>query len=89
MIEHRDQLGQSIEVGQFAALTYANSRRVYVGKVIKLTAQRVRLAFNNQYEYKGKLHTYATRHLARPEDVVVLNDALPQHLTMAALQQKI
>ena len=89
MIEHKDQLGQPIEVGNYVALTYSHSRRVFVGVVTKLTKQRVKMAFTNSWEYKGETHTYQTRHLARPGDIVVLNETLPQHLTLATLQKKI
>ena len=89
MIEHKDQLGQPIEVGAYVALTYAHSRRVYVGTVIKLTKQRVRLAFTNSWERNGEIHYYNTRHIARPDDLVVLGEELPKHLTMAKLKGKV
>ena len=87
--EHTDLLGQPIKEGQYVALTYYHSRKVFVGQVIRLTKQRVRMTFVNSWEYKGETHTYQTRHLARPEDVVVLNETLPQFLTLATLQKKI
>ena len=87
--EHNDQLGQSIKVGQLVTFSYAHSRRIFVGQVRKLTKQRVRMAFNNKYDYKGETHTYPCQHLARPEDVIVLGDDLQQHLTLATLQKKI
>lgn len=89
MIEHKDQLGQLIEVGACVALTYAHSRSVYVGTVIKLTKQRVRMTFTNSWEHKGEIHYYNTRHIARPEDLVVLGADLPKHLTMAKLKGKL
>ena len=89
MIEHKDQLGQPIEVGNYVALTYSHSRRVFVGVVTKLTKQRVKMAFTNTCEYKGETHNYQTRHLARPADILILGDTLPQHLTLATLQKKI
>ena len=87
--EHDDLLGQPIKEGQMVALTYARSRRIFVGQVICLTKQRVRIAFNNKYDYKGETHTYPCRHLARPEDVIILNEQLQQHLTLATLKKTI
>lgn len=87
--EHVDQLGQAIQVGDYVALTYYHSRRVSVGQVLRLTKQRVRIAFVNRWEYKGEIHSFETKHIARPEDIVVLSKDLQQHLTMAKLQKKI
>ena len=87
--EHSDQLGQPIKEGDYVALTYYHTRRTFVGQVIRLTKQRVRISFTNKYDYKGETHTYPCKHLARPEDVVVLGEQLQPHLTLATLQKKI
>ena len=87
--EHNDQLGQPIKEGQMVALTYSHSRKVFVGQVIRLTKQRVRMSFINSWDYKGETHTYRTHHIARPGDVVVLGEQLQQHLTLATLKKTI
>ena len=87
--EHNDQLGQPIKEGQLVAFTYARSRRTFVGQVLRLTKQRVKMSFTNKYDYQGETHTYPCKHLARPEDVIVLGEQLQPHLTLATLQRKI
>jgi hypothetical protein len=88
-IEHSDHLGQPIHPGDYVSFTWANYRGVRVGRVSKLTKQRIRIAFNNSYVHDGVRNEYVSHHVARPTDCLVLSETLQQQLTMAALQKKI
>jgi hypothetical protein len=89
LVNHTDRLGQPIGVGDYVAFTWASFRGVRVGKILKLTKQRVRIIFNNSYVSNGIKTEYVSYHITRPQDCLVLGDTLPQHLTMATLQRKI
>ena len=89
IIEHTDRLGQPIRVGDYVAFTWASFRGVRVGKILKLTRQRVRIIFNNSYVHDNVRHDYVSYHITRPQDCLILGEVLPQHLTMATLQKKI
>ena len=88
-IEHFDFLGQPIQVGDYVSFTWAECRGVRVGTVVKLTKQRIRITFNNSHVYQGETHYYASNHIARPSDCLVLSDKTQQQLTIATLQKKI
>jgi hypothetical protein len=88
-IEHFDFLGQPIQVGDYVSFTWGGHRGVRVGIITRLTAKRVRMTFNNSYVHQGVTHYYASNHIARPGDCLVLSDKLQQHLTIATLQKKI
>ena len=88
-IEHFDHLGQPIGPGDYVSFTLSNYRGVRVGKILKLTKQRVRIVFQNSYVHNGVRHEYTSYHIARPTDCLILGEKLQQHLTMATLQKKI
>ena len=46
-IEHFDQLGQAIHPGDYVSFTWTKCRGVRVGRILKLTKQRVRIVFKN------------------------------------------
>lgn len=87
--EHTDRLGQPIQVGNYVAFTSYHYRGVWVGTITKLTAKRVKMTFTNSYEHNGERKYYTCRHIAHPQDCLILSETLPQHLTLATLQKKI
>ena len=88
-IEHSDHLGQTISPGDYVSFTWSNYRGIRVGRVLKLTKQRIRIIFNNSYVHNGVRTEYTSYHVARPTDCLVLSESLQQQLTMATLQKKI
>lgn len=88
-IEHFDHLGQPIGPGDCVTFTWSNYRGIRVGKILKLTKQRVRIVYNTTYTHNGVRHEYNSYHVARPTDCLILGEKLQQHLTMATLQKKI
>jgi hypothetical protein len=88
-IEHSDHLGQPIRPGDYVSFTWANYRGIRVGRILKLTKQRVKIIFNNSYVHAGVRNEYTSFHIARPTDCLVLSETLQQQLTMATLQKKI
>jgi hypothetical protein len=88
-IEHFDHLGQSISPGDYVSFTWANSRRLYIGRVLRLTKQRIKIVFNYSFVHNGKQIEYTSSRISRPEDCLVLSENLQQQLTLATLQKKI
>ena len=87
--KHFDLLGQPIHPDDYVSFTWAGYRGVRVGKILKLTKQRVRIVFNNSYVHDNVKHEYVSYHIARPTDCLILSEKLQQQLTLATLQKKI
>jgi hypothetical protein len=88
-IEHFDHLGQAIHPGDYVSFTWASCRGIHVGRILKLTKQRVRIVFNRSFVHDNVRHEYTGYHIARPTDCLVLGQTLQQQLTIATLQKKI
>ena len=89
VIEHFDHLGQPIHPGDYVSFTWSNYRGIRVGRVLKLTKQRIKIVFNYSFVHNGKRIEYSSSRISRPEDCLVLSENLQQQLTMATLQKKI
>ena len=88
-IEHFDHLGQTISPGDYISFTWANSRGLHIGRVLKLTKQRIRISYNVNFVHNNVRHEYTGYRFARPEDCLILSENLQQQLTLATLQKKI
>ena len=77
-IEHFDHLGQAIHPGDYVSFTWTKCRGVRVGRILKLTKQRVRIVFKNSYTHNNVFHEYTCYHIARPTDCLVLSQTLQQ-----------
>ena len=87
-IIHLDQLNQEIRVGQAIAFSYAYSNSLRVGTVIKITRQRIRVAYNYKWvsNQTNEERISEWTYLAHPERTLVLSDSLPAELTMLKLR---
>lgn len=86
-IHHVDQLGQPIETGDYIAFSYAYSSGIKIGRVVKLTQQRVRIVYRHQYtSHAGDLRIAEWTYLARPDRTMVLNTTLDQQLVIMKLK---
>ena len=89
IIEHIDGLEQPIRIGDRVAFTWASSRSVFVGQVVKTTPKRVRIRYVGSYTFQdGHRKTYAGYRVAQPDDCVVLGEGLQSALTMEALKNQ-
>lgn len=90
MIEHVDGLGQAIKIGDRVVFTYSYSPGVFVGTVITLTPKRIRMSFLHHWtDTNGVKKVYKGRHIARPDNCIVLSDDTLKHLTVAVLKNDI
>ena len=86
-ISHVDQLEQPIETGDYIAFSYAYSTGIRIGRVIRLTQRRVRIAYKHQYTCReGEVRISEWQYLARPERTLVLGDSLDQQIVMLRLK---
>ena len=88
LYEHSDKLTQPIRPGDYVAFSHSYTPGVLYGRVIKLTRLRVRIEYNYSNYWNGTLYSGVGKHLARPEQVIVLGDTLQQHLMLDALKQQ-
>lgn len=87
MIEHKDQLNQAIVPGSIVAFSWSNNPGVRIGRVEKLTAKRVRIAYKWIWANSaGETRIMEWNYLAVPNRVVVLSDTLQQELTVNKLR---
>ena len=87
IIAHQDQMGQSIETGDYIAFSYAYSTGIRIGRVIRSTQRRVRIAYKHQYTCReGEVRISEWQYLARPERTLVLGDSLDQQIVMLKLK---
>ena len=85
--QHLDQIGQEILPGQPVAFCYSGAPGIRLGTVVKLTKQRVRVAYKHQWiDRENRLHTNQWNYLSTPERVLVLSDQLPAELTLLRLK---
>lgn len=84
--EHEDQLGRTIEPGHIVAVTPGYSRHIHIGRVVRVTRSRVRIALVNQYRSAtGELTRYDTEYQAHPDRTLILTD-IEQELTVLSLK---
>ena len=90
IIEHADGLGQPIRIGDRVAFTWASSRSVFVGQVVKTTLKRVRIRYVGSYTFQdGRRETWLGYRVAQPDDCVILGEGLQSVLTMEALKNQL
>jgi len=74
----KDFIGLELGEGDFVAAIRPGYRQIVLGRVIKLTAKKVQVEFQQKYIYK-KTHLYNARDLVKLEG---------PHLTMKLLREK-
>ena len=83
---HKDRLGQNITVDSIVAFCYSGGNTIHIGRVIKLTAKRVRVAYTYEYtNHSGDRVKWKTTYQAHPDRILVLNQ-IEQELTVLALK---
>ena len=84
--EHADRLGQPIKIDTIVAFCYSGGTTIHIGRVIKLTAKRVRIAYTYEYtNHSGDRVRWKTNYQAHADRVLVLNQ-IEQELTVMALK---
>lgn len=83
--KHIDRLGQPVTVDAVVAFTWRQGTGVRVGRVVKLTAKRVRIAYIAESTHQGETQRWASNHITAAENVIVLN-SVEQQLTVLALR---
>ena len=83
---HQDRLGQPIHVDSIVAFCYSGGNTIHIGRVIRLTAKRVRVAYTYEYvNHAGDRVRWKTTYQAHGDRVLVLNQ-IEQELTVMALK---
>ena len=83
---HKDRLGQQIQIDSIVAFCYSGGNTIHIGRVIKLTAKRVRIAYTYEYvNHAGDRVRWKTTYQAHPDRTLVLNN-IEQQLTVMALK---
>ena len=83
---HQDRLGQPIRIDSIVAFCYSGGNTIHIGRVIRLTAKRVRVAYTYSYvNHAGELTRWKTTYQAHPDRILVLNN-IEQELTVMALK---
>jgi len=84
--QHRDRLNQPILVDSIVAFCYSGGNTIHIGRVVKLTAKRVRVAYTYEYtNHSGDRVRWKTTYQAHADRVLVLNQ-IEQELTVMALK---
>ena len=84
--QHQDRLGQAIAVDSIVAFCYSGGTTIHIGRVVRLTAKRVRVAYTYEYtNHEGELVRWKTTYQAPGDRVLVLNQ-IEQQLTVLALK---
>jgi hypothetical protein len=84
--EHCDQLNQPLTVDAVVAFCFAGGNQVHIGRVVRLTARRVRIAYTSEYtNHAGEQVKWTTTYQAHPDRVLILN-GVEQQLTLLALK---
>jgi hypothetical protein len=84
--QHQDRLGQNITVDSIVAFCYSGGTTIHIGRVIRLTAKRVRVVYTYEYtNHSGDRVRWKTDYQAHPDRVLVLNQ-IEQQLTVLALK---
>jgi hypothetical protein len=83
---HTDRYGTPIAVDNIVAFCYSGGNTIHLGRVVKLTAKRVRIHYTYEYTgLNGVRNKWTSDYQADPSRIVVLNN-IEQHLTMMALK---
>jgi peptidyl-tRNA hydrolase len=83
---HTDRLGTPIAVDNIVAFCYSGGNTIHVGRVVKLTARRVRIAYTYEYtNHSGERVKWTSTYQGHPERLIVLNN-IEQQLTVMALK---
>ena len=83
---HKDRLGQQILVDSIVAFCYSGGNTIHIGRVIRLTAKRVRVAYTYEYtNHSGERVRWKTNYQAHGDRILVLN-TIEQELTVMALK---
>jgi len=87
-IQHFDQINQEIHPGQIVAFCYSGAPGIMLGTVVKLTRQRVRVAYKHQWIRSDTKERIISQwnYLSTPERCLVLNDTLPAELILLKLR---
>jgi hypothetical protein len=86
-IAHTDQIGQPLLPGQPVAFCYSGAPGICLGTVVKLTKQRVRVAYKHKWmDRDNNIRINEWNYLAHPDRTLVLSESLPQELTMLKLK---
>jgi hypothetical protein len=86
-IQHYDQLGQLLQLGQLVAFSSSYTPGAKLGKVIAITPKRIRVEYvHTYYKDTGELIMYNCQHVTRPDEVIILNDATQQYITLSTLK---
>lgn len=89
-ISHTDQIDQPIQLDDYITFTHAYSSGIKLGRVVKLTKQRVKIAYKHKYiDKNNSVQIYEWTYLARPERTIVITPTLDQQLTMLKLKNLI
>ena len=86
-IQHHDQIGQPLRPGEPVAFCYSGAPGIRLGTVVKLTRQRVRVAYKHSWtDRDGNVRINEWMYLAHPDRTLVLTESLPCELTMLKLK---
>lgn len=85
-IEHCDQLGQPVLVNNLVAWTWRGGTGVRVGRVTRLTAKRVRIAYTTEWTHNDEVSRYSGTHITASNNVLVLDQGVEAQLTLLALK---
>ena len=86
-VQHNDQIGQPLLPGQPVAFCYSGAPGIRLGTVVKLTKQRVRVAYKHTWiDRDNTCRIMEWMYLAHPERTLVLSETLTQELTMLKLK---
>ena len=84
--EHQDRLGQTIGVNAIVAFCYSGGNTIHVGRVVRLTARRVRIEYTYEYmNHNGEQVRWSSTYQGHPDRLIVLN-RIEQQLTVMALK---
>jgi hypothetical protein len=84
--QHQDRLGNPIHINAVVAFCYAGGTTIHIGRVVRLTAKRVRIEYTYEYtNHSGERVKWTSTYQGHPERLIVLNN-IEQHLTVMALK---
>jgi hypothetical protein len=83
---HTDRLGRPITVDSIVVFCYSGGNTIHVGRVVKLTARRVRIRYTYEYtNHNSERVKWTSTYQGHPERLIVLNN-IEQQLTVMALK---
>jgi hypothetical protein len=87
--EHKDRYGNPILVDHIVAFCYSGGNQIHLGRVVRLTAKRVRIHYTYEYTgLNGVPNRWTSDYQAHPGNILVLSN-IEQHLTMMALKGQV